>query len=85
MDDLFDCVERVDSPENDRSNGAVMGPEIARRNKPGTGGEPGEGGVDGGVLDLRVIVGVLRVFVGVVRGVALGVTSEDISGMPRTR
>lgn len=83
MDDLVDDVdtlEVVDSPENERSTGP--GPEMARCGGicPGDSGEPGDGGVEGGVLELSVIVGFVRFFVGVVRGVTLGVTSdEDIS------
>lgn len=80
-DERLEWVERVDAPEKVRSSGAVSGPEMARRSEPAppAGGVPGEGGVEGGVLAFSSMVGVLRVLVGVVRGVALGVTSEDIS------
>ena len=83
MDERLELVERVDSPEKVRSSGAVRGPEMARRSGPAllVGGVPGDGGVEGGVLAFSSRAGVLRDLVGVVRGVALGVTSEDISGV----
>jgi hypothetical protein len=81
--ELFDWLEpdeRIDSPENERSSGVVNGLVIARRRGPTA---LGEGGDEGGVLELlNVIVGVFLVFVGVLRGVALGVTSGYMSPMP---
>jgi len=78
LDDEVVDVDSVDSFENERSI-EPPGPETARWGMPPgeTRGEPGEGGVDGGVLELRVMLGFVRFFVGVVRGVALGVTSDE--------